>query len=110
MTPALRLWPKAALDILAATRWYDGQRLGLGDEFLADLSLSLQQICDSPASYARVLHTTRRALLARFPYAIYFRVRPQAVDVIALIHMRRHPRWWQAREASSGYRAVPRAA
>jgi hypothetical protein len=39
---------------------------------------------------------TRRALLHTFPYAVYFRVTDDAVAVLAVLHMRRDPRTWQA--------------
>jgi plasmid stabilization system protein ParE len=39
----------------------------------------------------------RRALVRRFPYAIYFRAAPDEIVVLAVIHGRRHPRHWQSR-------------
>jgi plasmid stabilization system protein ParE len=39
----------------------------------------------------------RRALVGRFPYAIYFRATPNEIVVLAVIHGRRHPRRWQSR-------------
>ena len=40
---------------------------------------------------------TRRAVVRRFPYGIYFRVLGDEIIVTGVIHGRRHPRRWQSR-------------
>jgi len=47
-------------------------------------------------AFPRVHNETRRAVLSRFPYAIYFRVAEDEVVVLA-IHGRQHPSGWQTR-------------
>jgi plasmid stabilization system protein ParE len=39
----------------------------------------------------------RRALIRRFPYAIYFFADPEAIVVLACLHVRRDPQVWQSR-------------
>lgn len=53
--------------------------------------------------YAVVIGTTRRALMTRFPYAIYFRASAHTVDVIGVLHTSRDPRRWQVREPAERY-------
>jgi plasmid stabilization system protein ParE len=38
---------------------------------------------------------TRRALVHRFPYAVFYVVDPNLVAVTAVMHGRRDPRRWQ---------------
>jgi hypothetical protein len=39
----------------------------------------------------------RRALVRRFPYAVFYRVESDAPVIIACVHCRSHPRRWQSR-------------
>ncbi len=103
MQRRLRLRPKARRDILAAIRWYESERVGLGPEFLADIDVVFHRICDTPAHYAVVVEATRRALMIRFPYAIYFRAGTSTIDVIGVLHTSRDPRRWRAREPEEHY-------
>jgi len=89
--------PAAAADIDEAFLWYEGQRPGLGSEFLASAQTVVDAIAQHPLRYPVIRRNTRRALLRRFPYAIYFRVYGEVIVVVACMHGRRNPRRWQAR-------------
>jgi plasmid stabilization system protein ParE len=41
----------------------------------------------------------RRALLRRFPYAVYFAVERDVVVILAVLHVSRDPAEWQRRRA-----------
>jgi plasmid stabilization system protein ParE len=66
--------PAAAADIDDAFLWYEGQRVGLGHEFLAAAQALIDGIAQHPLRYPVIRRNTRRALLRRFPYAMYYRV------------------------------------
>lgn len=89
--------PAAAADIDEAFLWYEGQRPGLGHEFLAAANTLIDAIAEHPLRYPVIRRNTRRALLRRFPYAMYFRIYDQVIVVVACMHGRRNPRRWQAR-------------
>jgi plasmid stabilization system protein ParE len=89
--------PAAAADIDDAFLWYEGQRPGLGHEFLAAANTLINSIAEHPLRYPAIRRNTRRALLLRFPYALYFRVYDEVAVVVACMHGRRNPRRWQAR-------------
>jgi plasmid stabilization system protein ParE len=89
--------PAAAADIDEAFLWYEDQRPGLGDEFLAAAHTLIDVVAQHPLRYPVVRRSTRRALLRRFPYAIYFRTYDEVVVVVACMHGRRNPRRWQVR-------------
>ncbi len=48
MNLSLRFLPEVAEEVKETQAWYESQRLGLGDEFLAQLSFSLLQVQDRP--------------------------------------------------------------
>jgi plasmid stabilization system protein ParE len=89
--------PAAAADIDEAFVWYESQRRGLGHEFLAAANTLVDAIAENPLRYPVVRRSTRRALIRRFPYAMYFRIYEEHVVVVACMHGRRNPRRWQAR-------------
>lgn len=77
-----------------AFEWYEKQVSGLGADFLAALNAQLDSIAESPQSYAEVLPKVRRALLSRFPYAVFFAQRRTILSILAVIHTSRSPRRW----------------
>lgn len=89
--------PAAAADIDDAYLWYETQSAGLGSEFLAAAQAVVDAIAEDPLKYPVVLRDTRRTLLKRFPYAIYFRVYGDVIVVVACMHGRRNPSRWQSR-------------
>ena len=93
----LRFLPEATEEIGETRSWYEDQRLGLGEEFLKALDLSLVQIHDRPSSFPLVTKAVRRALLHRFPYCIYFVVRERDLVVLAVLHGGRRPAEWKRR-------------
>ncbi|GJG86466.1 hypothetical protein tb265_16470 [Gemmatimonadetes bacterium T265] len=50
-----------------------------------------------PRAYGGAHEDVRRALLRRFPSAVYFLVEPDGVVVLACGHFRRDPQVWQSR-------------
>ena len=88
--------PQAEDEALEVRQWYESRRAGLGQEFGRAMDVVVTRIATSPLTFPRVHSETRRAVLARFPYAIYFRVAEDAVVVLA-IHGRQHASRWQSR-------------
>ena len=97
MTPRLVLRPQAEAELLDARDWYEEQRPGLGGAFATEVDMVLAGIVQAPLAYPRVQGETRRALVRRFPYAIYFYAMADEIVVLGVIHGRRHPRRWQLR-------------
>lgn len=89
--------PAAAADIEDAFLWYQAQRVGLGDEFREALRSALNQISANPHLYQVIHRGTRRVLLKRFPYGVFFREFPQMIVVVACMRGRRDPKRWQSR-------------
>ena len=88
--------PEAEQESLEVQRWYDTRRDGLGREFALAVDHLLTRIVARPLAFPRAHRETRRAVLTRFPYAIYFRFSDADVVVLA-IHGRQDPSRWKAR-------------
>ena len=80
-----------------AARWYEGQRAGLGADFVAELQRVLDVISAQPGRYPVAAGDTREAPLSRFPYCVYYRVGRSRVAVTAVFHTSRDPSIWQSR-------------
>ena len=93
----LLIRPAAAADIEEAYRWYERQRVALGEEFLTAVDATLRDLAAYPLAYAVIHRETRRALLHRFPYAIFYRLYGETIIVLACMHGRRAPKRWKGR-------------
>lgn len=88
--------PQAEDDALEVRTWYESRREGLGREFGAAVDELVARITANPLAFQRAHGETRRAVLAQFPYAIYFRGEGEEIVVLAL-HGRQHPSHWRVR-------------
>ena len=94
---SLRLTPEAVADISGARVWYQRQRSGLGRELTAAVNQALAAVEERPLSFPSVEGEIRRALVRRFPYAIYYHVHDKNIIVLACVHSARDPDVWQRR-------------
>lgn len=97
MTRRLALRPRAESDIRSAFEWYESQRAGLGEEFLAAVREKLEAVRSFPESNPVIYRDVRRAVVSRFPYLIFYVVRPTRVAVLAVLHHARNPAAWPSR-------------
>jgi len=88
------LRPRAERDIQSVFDWYESQQPALGDEFKASLHERLGTIREFPESAPIIYRDVRRAVVSRFPYLIFFVVRPTRVAVLAVLHQSRDPNVW----------------
>jgi len=89
--------PAAADDVERAHAWYENERTGLGEEFLEEVHTTVQSVLVMPESYPVVRRQTRRALVPRFPYALFYRVVSDTIVFVACFHTSRNPTVWQRR-------------
>jgi plasmid stabilization system protein ParE len=68
-------------------------------EFLDELRATYNRIADGPFKYQELRAGIRRALLKRFPYAVYFAIEAEIIVVAAVLHASRDPAQWQRRKA-----------
>jgi len=97
MSVELIIAPEAQQDIDEAYRWYEDHRSGLGEEFLGCVDACIQAICRMPERHARVHEDYRRALLRRFPYALFYEYSEGKVTIYSTFHASRDPNKWRDR-------------
>lgn len=89
--------PEVREELNEAYSWYESQKPGLGDEFLDCVDETVNRIAQIPESYVIVYGDIRRAIVRRFPYAVYYRIVSSRVIVTAIFHGRKDPKSWQTR-------------
>ena len=75
--------PVAAADLDDAFRWYERQRVGLGEEFLGAVGRTLDSIAEKPELYPIIHRDTRPAYLKRCTIA-YWASRSSSLPVITV--------------------------
>lgn len=94
----IRLREEAEQDLVVAASWYERQRIGLGSEFLDEVLAALESVAGQPRMYPVIHRNTRRALMRRFPFGIFYRIESRHVVIVAIMHASRHPTRWQRRD------------
>jgi plasmid stabilization system protein ParE len=81
----------AARDIRDAVEYYEAAEGGLGDEFLDALEQLIARLTVFPRSAQPVAgyEHVRRALVARFPYAVFYRHADDRIDLLRVLHTTR---------------------
>lgn len=97
MNRELSLTEDAERDILEAFSWYEERRSGLGEDFLTCVDASLQGIRRMPEMHAVVYRSFRRALIRRFPYAVFYEIDDQGITISGCFHTARDPDKWRQR-------------
>lgn len=86
----IRILPSALKDIERGRKFYDRQGQGLGAYFIDAIFTDI----DSLVLYAGIHHkigTFHRLLARRFPYAVYYRVVGDQVQVWRVLDCRQNP-------------------
>ena len=89
--------PAADAEIKAASTYYEALQPGLGTAFLREVARGFSQIQNRSTAWAVLFGDFRRFLLRRFPYGIVYRVEADCIFVLAVMHLRRQPQYWLAR-------------
>jgi len=83
--------------MFATARYYELQAPGLGHDFLDKVEKALQDLVSSPERWPVVQEDIRRRLIRRFPYSLIYRIEPDEIVILAVMHQKRHPSYWLPR-------------
>jgi len=89
--------PEVYDDIAIAYSWYEEQKIGLGEKFISELENAYTTIGQSPKVYQILYKNTRRKLIKHFPYGVFFRLIEGQIIIVAIIHTKRNPLYFQER-------------
>ena len=92
-----RFTPEADAELTDARQWYSHHRKDLDLEFMECIELALSRIGSNPYLSPLVYGDIRRAVVQRFPFAIFYEVMAEEIQIIAVFHSRRNPDTWKSR-------------
>ena len=93
-----RLHPAARREIRRAFEWYlqeAGPRIAAG--FLDDFEQTLALLKSHPEIGEPGGSHTRRLIFQRYPYTVVYRLKDEALEIVAIAHHSRHPEYWARR-------------
>jgi len=90
--------PHAERELIEAAQYYETRMPTLGVQFLDESDQAGRKILNAPERWRIIEQDVRCYLMPRFPYAIYYRVYPDRVHILAFKHHRRHPDYWRYRK------------
>jgi toxin ParE1/3/4 len=86
--PTPKRHPLVRADLQNAYDWYEDELSGLGGEFRMEFFRAYCKL-NQPLLYAVRFANVHRVNLDRFPYGIFYVVRPDEVRVLAVLHASR---------------------
>ena len=90
--------PEADQELEAAALWYEERQAGLGTDFLDDFDNTLRRIAVAPERWRLFYRNNRKPNFNRFPYAVVYSFKGDAIYVKAVMHLHRRPFYWRRRE------------
>ena len=89
----MNLWytDRAILDLEIAIDWYERQVAGLGLQFLDCIEEKISLILKNPQSYPLHHKNFRRALIRKFPFAIFYSIEKSSIVLHAIFDNRQSP-------------------
>ena len=86
----IRLHEQARLDIQRGISFYEAQSSGLGNYFQSEIIAAIDSLRFFPAMHPMV-RGYRRMFVGKFPFAIYYKITPDAVIVYSVLDARMNP-------------------
>lgn len=83
---------------MESVKYYEKKAEGLGDDFLIDVNTTFQLIKTLPEASPLINSYARRALLSRFEYGIVYRTFNNQIIILAIMHLKRKPNYWNNRK------------
>lgn len=93
----IRFLAPARGELEEAVRYYDTQRVGLGEEFQDEAWEAIQRIARFPDAWHPLSSSIRRCQMNRFPYGLVYASPESEILVIAVAHLHQAPEYWRLR-------------
>jgi toxin ParE1/3/4 len=92
MSFKLDIQDEAIVELQDAYKWYEDQRIGLGDELVGEIELCLSSISEYPERYGYIRQSKvyRRMRVSRFPYMVVYEVIENTVTVVSVFNFKRN--------------------
>jgi plasmid stabilization system protein ParE len=97
MTREVSFHEAASAEYEAAFEWYLLRSEFVASRFAEEMRHAIASISEAPDRWPETSRGVRKFLLQRFPFAIFYRETESAIEVLAVAHGHRKPRYWRKR-------------
>jgi toxin ParE1/3/4 len=91
------LHPEAKLELAEAAQYYASILPELGQRFYAVIDGLIAEARATPGTFRYIRKPARRHFSREFPYGIIYLDRSEDLWIVAVMHLRRKPGYWQHR-------------
>ncbi len=99
--------PLATQELTEAGQFYEGRARGLGARFIDAAEHAVQLLREHPDIGSPASKTVRSFPVARFPYAVVYRVEAERLFVVAVAHFRRRPKYLASEGLDESLDSIP---
>jgi plasmid stabilization system protein ParE len=93
----VRLHPKARAELRVARNWYYERSPLSATAFAHAVDRAVSRIQKAPNSFPLADHGTRKFVLQRFPFNIFYLPGQAEIVIVAAAHQKRRPGYWSNR-------------
>lgn len=97
----IRILPNAETDLELGADFYESQRAGLGEYFVTSLISDVESLKLHGGIHEQY-RGFHRSISKRFPFAIYYRLRNNTVEIYAILDCRQNPKTIDTRLQGEG--------
>jgi len=91
MSFELLIQKEAWTEIQLAYDWYEEQKEGLGNDFLAEIEKCYNDLIENPHRHSYINHLYRRIKTERFPYIIIYEIEDERILILRVRHVKQKP-------------------
>ncbi len=89
------LHPRARAELLEAGRRYRAEAASVAQDFQSEVRWAVNFILTYPEASPLVRPKgIRRRVLRKFPYSLYYSIKPDLILILAVAHQSRRPGYW----------------
>ena len=89
--------PEAEDEFFDAIEYYEAVDVGLGYDFSMEVLATVRNITEYPLAWPILIENVRRCLTNRFPFGVIYSIEGDHIHVLAVMHLRRKPGYWEDR-------------
>ena len=97
----VRLHPEARAELRESRKWYYERSPLSATAFAHAVDNAVSRIVGAPTQYPLADHGTRKLVLQRFPFNIFYLPGESEIVIVAVAHQKRRPGYWSSRVESS---------